>query len=131
VHRRQVRYLAAIAAGAMASIYFLIGLGVLQVVDPGSAADAGTDMFVFGALAGAAFLLGAVLLLAFDRRALWIVGAIFQVLVFVMYVVVSQQRTPAFEVWGIALRIVQVPLFAALVYLALQREAHGSRVIRA
>ena len=121
--RRQVRYLAAIAAGAMAAIYFLIGLGVLEVVDPASAADTGTDMLGFGASAGAMFLLGAVLLLALDRRFLWVGGAVLQVLVFAMYLVVSQQRTPAFEIWGITLRIIQVPLFAALVYLALHREA--------
>ena len=121
--RRKVRYLAAIAAGAMATIYFLIGLGVLEAVDPASAADTGTDMFVFGLSAGAMFLLGAVLLLALDRRFLWAGGAVLQVLVFAMYLVVSQQRTPAFEVWGITLRIIQVPLFAALVYLSVHREA--------
>jgi hypothetical protein len=122
VDRRQVRYLAGIAAGAMAAIYFLIGLGVLQVVDPGSAAEGSPDMLAFGASAGAMFLLGAVLLLAVDRRFLWVGGAILQVLVFAMYLVVSQQRTPAFELWGITLRVIQVPLFAALVYLALRRE---------
>lgn len=120
--RRQVRYLAGIAAGAMAAIYFLIGLGVLQVVEPGSATEGSPDMLVFGASAGAMFLLGAVLLLAVDRRFLWVGGAILQVLVFAMYLVVSQQRTPAFELWGITLRVIQVPLFAALVYLALRRE---------
>lgn len=120
--RRQVRYLAGIAAGAMAAIYFLIGLGVLQVVEPGSATEGSPDMLAFGASAGAMFLLGAVLLLAVDRRFLWVGGAILQVLVFAMYLVVSQQRTPAFELWGITLRVIQVPLFAALVYLALRRE---------
>jgi hypothetical protein len=36
------------------------------------------------------------------------------------YFAVAPSRTPAFEVWGITLRIIQVPLFAALVLLALR-----------
>lgn len=117
MHRRTVRYAAAASAAVIALIYFLIGLGVLTVVTP-----AGDDpsMTFFGFSAGGAFLLGAVLLTALDRRMLWILGAVLQIFVVWGYVAVAAGRTPAFEFWGIALRIIQVPLFAALVYLVVR-----------
>jgi hypothetical protein len=117
VQRTTVRYAAAAIAATMAGIYYLIGLGVLHVgqsTDPST----GTDMFAFGALAGSGFLLGAILLVFFDVRILWVLGAVLQVLVFAMYVSVSSVREPPFELWGIALRLLQVPLFVALAYLA-------------
>ena len=118
VSRQTVRYGAAGIAAAMAVIYFLIGLGVLNV--GGSAADR-QFLIVFGALAGGAFLLGAILLVRFDRRWVWILGAIFQVFVYWAYVDVSKSRTPPFETWGITLRVIQLPLLAALAWLAFQK----------
>jgi len=118
--RQTIRLGAAALAAAMAAVYFLIGVGVLTVVD-GQAGD--PSMLGFGASAGALFLVGAILLFEFDRRWLWIVGALLQIFVAAMYVAVSPERTPAFEVWGITLRVIQVPLFAALVYLALRPTA--------
>lgn len=117
VNRRTVRFVAAVVAAAMAAIYFLIGLGVLDV--GGSAGDR-AGLLAFGAIAGGAFLLGAALLVAFDRRWLWITGALFQVFVYWAYFDVAKSRTPAFETWGITLRIIRLPLLAALVYLALR-----------
>lgn len=119
--RRTIRYGAAAVAAIMAAIYFLIGLGVLNV--------GGTDgerafLWVFGALAGGAFLLGAILLVAVDRRWVWVAGLLFQVFVYWAYVDVSKTRTPPFETWGITLRIVQLPLLVALGYLAIR----GSRL---
>jgi hypothetical protein len=115
LNRAMVRHAGAATAAIMAVIYFLIGAGVVQVVTPNE--DPGF-LLVFGASAGGAFLLGALLLMRFDRRWLWIVGAAFQVFVFAGYVAAAADRTPAFEPWGIALRIVQVPLLIALLYLA-------------
>src|SRR5512135_2172442 len=115
--RQAIRLGGAAAEGLMALIYFGIGLGILQVVDPATQTE---SLLPFGAAAGAAFLLGAALLSTTDRRPLWVLGAIFQVVVAIMYVLVSQQRTPPFEVWGITLRIIQVPLLAALLYLAVK-----------
>lgn len=120
MNRHTIRLVAAGLAAAMAVIYFLIGVGVLTVVD-GQAGD--PSMLGFGASAGALFLVGAILLFEFDRRWLWIAGALLQIFVAAMYVAVSPDRTPAFEVWGITLRVLQVPLFAALVYLALRPTA--------
>jgi hypothetical protein len=111
----------------MAAVYVLIGLGVLRVVDEQAGA---TSMLEFGLSAGALFLTGAVLLAWVDNRALWIVGAVLQVFVALMYIAVSGMRTPPFEVWGIGLRLLQVPLFVALVYLSLM-PADPSRSRRA
>lgn len=115
--RTTIRHAGAAMAALMAAIYFLIGAGVLQVVTPND--DPGF-LFAFGASAGGAFLLGALLLVRFDRRWLWALGAIFQVFVFWGYFTVAPDRTPAFEPWGITLRIVQVPLLIALLYLAIR-----------
>jgi len=127
MQRRTIRYVAAGLAAAMAVIYFLIGLGVLKVVD-GQAGD--PSMLTFGASAGAMFGLGAILLAELDRRWLWIAGAVLQVLVFAAYIGVAADRSPAFETWGIVLRIIQVPLFAALVWLALRpADAHPDALV--
>lgn len=115
MRRRAVRYGAAALSATIATIYCLIGLGVLTVVTP-VAGD--SSMVVFGFSAGSAFLLGALLLVAFDRRRLWVLGAALQVFVVWGYLAVAPERSPAFEVWGITLRIIQVPLIAALVYLS-------------
>ena len=121
ISRRTIRYGAAAVAAIMAAIYFLIGLGVLDV--GGSDSDR-AFLWVFGALAGGAFLLGALLLVAVDRRWVWVAGLLFQVFVYWAYVDVSKTRTPPFETWGITLRIVQLPLLVALGYLAIR----GSRL---
>jgi len=120
--RHTVRYVAAALAGAIATIYFLIAAGVLTVVTP---VENDGSMVAFGISAGAAFLVGAVLLLAFDRRILWVLGAALQLLVVWGYVAVAPDRTPAFELWGISLRVIQIPLFAALVYLAVRSSSSG------
>ena len=119
--RRTIRYGAAAVAAIMAAVYVLIGLGVLNV--GGSVSDR-AFLWVFGALAGGAFLLGALLLVAVDRRWVWVAGLIFQVFVYWAYVDVSKSRTPPFETWGITLRIIQLPLLVALGYLAIR----GSRL---
>jgi hypothetical protein len=114
--RRQVRHLAALASLAMAVVYFLIGLGALDI--GGSSSGESVDLTVFGFAAGLAFLLLAALLAFTDRRWLWILAAIFQLWVYAVYFGVSGSREPPFETWGVTLRIIQLPLVAALVYLA-------------
>lgn len=116
--RRTVRYLAAAIVAITAVMYLLIGVGVLRVVDQVSP-DA-PPLLDFGLMAGAAFGLGALLLLTLDNRILWVLGALLQVGVIVMYVVVGQERTPAFEPWGITIKMLQVVLLGALLYLALR-----------
>ena len=127
LRRTTIRHAGAVVATVMAMIYFLIGAGVLQVVTPNE--DPGF-LFVFGASAGGAFLMGALLLMRFDRRWLWMLGAAFQVFVYWGYFAVAPDRTPAFEPWGIALRIVQVPLLIALLYLAVRSEQRAAAIRR-
>jgi hypothetical protein len=114
--RTRVRSVAAVASAAMALIYFMIGLGVLNI--GGSRSGEMVDLFVFGISAGSAFLILAGLLALTDRRWLWILAAIFQVWVFAIYFAVAGGRAPSFEIWGITLRAIQLFLFAALVYLS-------------
>jgi hypothetical protein len=122
--RRHVRYAGAALAATMALIYVGIGAGILDV---GGGPDDRAFLWVFGALAGGAFLLGAILLLRFDRRWLWVLGLVFGLFVFWAYIDVSKTRTPPFETWGIVLRIVQVPLLAVLAYLAVRPTEPATR----
>jgi hypothetical protein len=117
--RRSVRYMAAGIAAAVAIVYTLIGVSAISVVDvaPGDEAS----MLAFGLPAAAAFAIGAALLMLTDRRLLWVLGAVLQVLVISMYFAVAPTRVPNFEMWGILIRIAQVTLLTALVYLAVTR----------
>jgi hypothetical protein len=125
--RQTIRYAAAGIATLMALIYFMIGLEVVQVVVE---QPAGSDIFGFGAGAGALFLGTAAVIVLVDRRVVWAIAVILQILIAVIYFAVAPTRDPNFEVWGITLRVLQLGLFAALVYLALHRpvetrEAHA------
>lgn len=127
VDRRTVRLGAAALAGLMAGIYALIGLGVARVV---AAADDPGFLAVFGAMAASAFAAWAVVLVATDRRWLWGIATLFQLFVYWGYFAVAPDRTPAFEPWGIALRVIQLPLVLALVYLTFSAPrtlVHASR----
>lgn len=127
-HRRLVRYGAAAVSVATALLYFGIGVGVVKV---GEAVGPDTpDLFLFGASAGGAFALGAVLLLLVDHRGLWLLGALLQVLVIAMYVAISSQRTPPFEVWGITIKVLQAAILLALAYLVLRQPVRRSAMAR-
>lgn len=117
-HRRTIRFVAAAIAAFTAMLYLLVGLEVLSVVDV-TTEDA-PSMLEFGLVSGGAFALGAALLLATDRRILWVLGALFQVGVIIMYVAVSPQRTPSFEVWGLTIKALQLVLLGLLVFLAIR-----------
>jgi len=125
IERRTVRLTAATASAAMALIYFLIGLGVLSI--GGSASGETVDLTMFGYSAGLAFLILAALLFLTDRRWLWVVAAIFQVWVYVIYFAVAAGREPPFEVWGITLRVIQVVLLAGLLYLSWKAPEHTTK----
>lgn len=124
--RHRIRSFGAIVSGVIAAIYFLIGLGVLGI--GGSSTGETVDVAMFGFSAGSAFLILALLLARTDRRWLWAVALLAQVWVFLVYVGVSGTREPAFEQWGILLRILQLPLMLALAYLVWRPSA--GRVVR-
>jgi hypothetical protein len=114
-----VRWAAAVLALANAVVYALIGAGVLSVVNGAPGPRPG--LIVFGVLAGGAFLLGAVLLMRFDRRVLWMVGAAFQAFAIAAYFNVAPQRVPPYEVWGLSLKVAQAVLLVALLFLGIAR----------
>ena len=114
--RRRVRLFAAAMAAIVGLLYLLIGLSFVQVVQP-APGDSSAQLY-FGLPAALAFLFGACLLLLTDHRWLWVLGAILQVLVMSMYFAVAPTRVPSFELWGVLIRIAQVPLLIALAYLA-------------
>jgi hypothetical protein len=113
-HRRTIRYFAATLSAVVAVIYFLIGFRVVTVLD-------NPENQSFGIAAGLAYALGFVLLVTFDRRTLWILGATFQMVVIFTYFDVASVRIPSFEIWGIVLRIVQVVILVTLLYLEVRR----------
>lgn len=112
--RRLVRFATAAGVAAAAVIYLLIGLGVISVIED-QAAEPGTPMFMAAAL----FSLLAVALLISAGRPVVLAGAALQVLVIVGYVVVAANRTPAFEAWGIGMKVLEVALLAGFVSLAI------------
>lgn len=99
----------------MAAVYLAIAAGVTSI-EPTEE----MSLVAFGVGAASIFLIGAALLLAVDNRVLWAVGAAMQLMIGAMYVAVSTDRAPTFEVWGITLRVLQIPLFALLVVLAVR-----------
>jgi hypothetical protein len=113
--RWTLRRAAAALCGVIAAIYVLIGFEVVTVVEE---TDEPADMVVFGLGAASIFAVGAVLLVTVDRRMVWFAGAALQVMIIAMYVSVGAERTPAFEAWGLTLRVMQLVLLAALVHLA-------------
>ncbi len=82
-----------------------------------SVLDANADQ-TFGIFARIAFAFGTLLLLTYDRRLFWILGAILQVFVIMTYFNYASQRTPAYEVWGILIRLAQFIILITLAYLA-------------
>ena len=111
-----LRSFAALVSALIAGIYFLIGFNIVSVL------DTPIDQ-TFGLAAGLAYAFGAVLLLALDRRLVWILGAILQVFVIYTYFNFAPQRIPAFEIWGILLRVGQLAILIALTYLAVRTPA--------
>lgn len=111
---RALRWGIAALAAASAVVYGLIGFDVLAVVETG---PYDPSLFWFGIPAALAFLFGTIIMLASDRVLWWALGAIFQVFTIAAYFGVADDRTPAFEFWGIALRVVQGIILVALVVL--------------
>lgn len=109
------RYLAAAAAAAAALLYLLIGLGVLSIGR--SVKDGSTDLFGFGMVMTAAFVVVTLLLLRFRSRAVLALVAIVQVVVLVGYVALANVRDPQFEAWGLLVKACQLVVLLAVAYL--------------
>ena len=96
-------------SGAIALLYLLIYAGVLSI----GRAEVG-DLGVLG-VAGAVFLLIAILLWFRPSRLLWGAVAVFQIPLVGMYVAIAPERDPGFEVWGVTIRVLSAALLAVLV----------------
>lgn len=119
VQRRRVRDFAAAVAACSSIIYFLIGLRMVNVIQNPD------DQVGFGLAAGAGFAIAGLLILSVDQRALWVAGAVLQALIIFMYFTLAAERNPEFEVWGVLLRVMQVPLLVAITYLAIRPREHA------
>jgi hypothetical protein len=123
--RRTVRNAAAAMAGLISLLYFLIAFQVVTVLDNPE------DQTVFGLITGGAFLLGALMILFTDNRVIWGLGAGAQALIIAMYFDLAAAREPAYEPWGIFIRVLQVLLFGALVYLTIRPKTPAAPETRA
>lgn len=124
--RQRLRSIAAALAGGVAVLYVLIAANLVTVVD-GPAEQVARDQLSFAGPAAAMYALGALLLWRFDRRWLWVLGAVLQVMVVAMYFTVAPERDPAFEVWGLSIRVLQIGLLVPLVLLAARRPRGDAR----
>jgi hypothetical protein len=113
---RVLRRTAAGISVLIAVLYGLIWAGVLTVVAESEVGELG----ILG-VAGVVFLVLAALLWRFASRVLWAGAAILQALMIWMYVAIGAERDPAFEVWGISIRVLQVALIGVLVALLVHR----------
>lgn len=112
-HRTSIRWTAIIATTVSAVVYLLIGLEAVMVVENPA------DQASFGLMAATGYAVATLALIAIRRRWLYLTGAAMQALVMWMYFTLAAERTPAFEFWGVFLRVPQTILLAALVLLAL------------
>ena len=108
----RVRRAAAGTAGIIAVLYVLTGTGWVAVTaeqPPGV-----IPPLLVGAVAYA--LLSALLILARGRGPL-IAGVALQVPALLLYVAIAAERIPAFEVWGLTIKALQVALLAVCLAL--------------
>lgn len=119
VDRARLRAFAAVLAGATALLYGLIALHVVTVLD-GPVTEVAGAQLAFAAPASGVYVIGVVLLLRYDDRRLWAIGLTLQLLVIGMYLSVASDRQPAYELWGVTIRVFQIGLLAILGRLALR-----------
>ena len=117
------RWVATAAAALSALLYFLIGNEVLTI---GEATSGDADVLAFGVSAGTAFVVVAFAVWFARRR--WILGlmAIFDALVLGAYFAFAGMREPAFEPWGLLIKVCQAVLLAATAYLIVHRSMKPS-----
>lgn len=120
--RRALRFVAAGLSVLTAVLYLLIGLNLVDLPGIGSG-----DQAAFAIPAAIVFIGGAVVAMRYDKRWLWIIGAAGLTLIVLMYFNVSSERDPAYEIWGILIRVVQIPLLVVLAYLALKPQSDDER----
>ena len=114
MNRSTIRQTAALLGLATAALYFVIATPAVTVVDGN---DEPNVVFL---IAGMLFLIGAAVVMRWDRRLYMGLFAGFDAFVLLAYFQVAPDRTPSFEVWGMTLRVPQVILLVLLVYLVVR-----------
>ena len=107
----RLQHAAAVTSAVIAVMYLLISTGVLSVGRSSSG-----ELGILGFAAGV-FAILAVLLWYLTSRLLWAATAVLQVLVIWAYLAIAAERDPAFELWGVSIRLLQATLLATLVAL--------------
>ena len=110
-------WLAAGSSALMSFVYLLIGLRVIEVIDPTE------DQPAFGFAAAAFFALLTAVILAVRRPIVWLVAIAVHLFVAFVYVDLATERVPQYETWGVALRVLQLPAVVALAWLLARRSA--------
>lgn len=108
----------AIAAGSsamMALIYLLIGLRVIEVIQPSD------DQPEFGFAAAIFFAVLTAVVLRIRRPAVWLVAIAIHLFVAYVYIDLAGERVPDYETWGLILRGLQIPAVLALAWLTMNR----------
>jgi hypothetical protein len=116
---RGLRHVAAALAAVTAVLYAAIASGVVTVLD-GPAEEVAATQMSFALPAAVTYAAGVLLLLRYDRWIVWALGAVLQVMVIAAYFNVASERMPAFETWGITIRVLQIALLVVLVALAIR-----------
>jgi hypothetical protein len=97
--------------GVIAALYALLYAGVLEL--PG--ANDG-ERGILG-VAAAVFAMLAVALWRYRGRLLWSAAVLLQLGLGWMYLAIAPERDPSFEVWGLTIRALSIPLVVTLVGL--------------
>ena len=121
--RWRLQLIASLLAAAIAALYGLLFAGVL----PLEGATAG-ELGILG-VAGAVHAIIAGLLWWRRNRLVWAAAAVLQVLLGWMYLAIAPERDPAFEIWGVTIRVVSLVLLVVLIRLLLteRRERKANR----
>lgn len=124
-HRTLVRFVAAAISGAAAIVYVLIATNVVTVMED-QTAEAPVPPIV------AASLLAVVagLLVRSDRPGVLIGAMSIQAFLIIFYFLVAIEREPAFEAWGIGLKIAQTAVLLLLTWLLVTRPSSDGQRTR-
>lgn len=133
--RRTVRYVGAGLCGVVAVLYLIL-MFVVRDVEVAAEVETTYGAYVFLAVP---YLVGAVLLAGVDRRVLWAVGAVIQVVILTLFVMFGvglfggegvfedeTLREIPMELWAAAITGAQVVLLGLLSYLALAPAGQGT-----
>jgi hypothetical protein len=121
---RSALVIASVVSASMAVIYLLIGLRVIEVIEP---AD---DQPGFGLVAAAFFAGMAILIASIRRPIVWMVAMTMHLFVAFVYFDLAVDRVPQYETWGLALRALQIPAILALGWLAVHRSRYSGTLNR-